>query len=131
MHAFARIISLGFALAVLPVVAQVRTEGVPKRFDVADTNRDGKVDRAEYDGFVDEMVLLRDANRDDKLSRDEGGSHAAAKFDTIDANHDGSLSFQEIEVFSWADFATMDANGDGGIDRDEAARAAKADQAVN
>src|SRR5678815_1330549 len=128
MHAFARIISLGFALAVLPVGAQVRTEGVPKRFDVADTNHDGKVDRAEYDGFVDEMVLLRDTNRDGKLGRDEVGSHAAARFDTIDANHDGSLSFEEIEAFSGPGFAALAASGDGGIDRDEAANAAKADK---
>jgi Ca2+-binding EF-hand superfamily protein len=130
MHALARIITAGFALAVLPVVAQVKTDRAPDRFDAADANHDGKVDRAEYDGFVDEMVLLRDTNRDGKLSRDEVGPHAAARFDKIDANHDGSLSFEEIEAFSGTDFATMDANGDGGIDRNEAANAAKADKAA-
>ena len=128
MHALARIIIAGVALAVLPAVAQVKTDPAPDRFDAADANHDGKVDRAEYDGFVDEMVLLRDANRDGKLGRDEVGAHAAARFDTIDANHDGSLSFEEIDAFSGPDFAAMDANGDGGIDRNEAASAAKSDK---
>ena len=130
MHALARIIAAALALAVLPVVAQVKTQGTPDRFDAADANHDGKVDRAEYDGFVDEMVLLRDTNRDGKLERDEVGPHAAASFDRIDANHDGSLSFDEIDAFSGPDFAAMDTNGDGGIDRNEAANAAKADRAA-
>lgn len=129
MHAIARIITMGLALAVLPAVAQVKPDRAPDRFDAADTNHDGKVDRAEYDGFVDEMVLLRDTNRDGKLSRDEVGPHAAAHFDKIDANHDGSLSFEEIDAFSGPDFAAMDVNGDGFIDRNEAANAAKADSA--
>ena len=129
MHAIARILIVGLAFATLPVVAQVKTSAPPDRFDAADSNHDGKVDRSEYDGFVDEMVLLRDANRDGKLEREEVGPHAAARFDKIDANHDGSLSFEEVEAFSGTDFAAMDANGDGGIDRNEATKASKADMA--
>jgi len=128
MHALARILIAGVALAAIPAIEQVKPDPAPDRFDAADANHDGKVDRAEYAGFVDEMVLLRDTNRDGKLSRDEVGAHAAARFDTIDANHDDSLSFEEIEAFSGPDFAAMDANGDGGIDRNEAANAAKADK---
>src|SRR6478735_9084640 len=59
MHALVRILIAGVALAALPAFAQVKTDPAPDRFDAADANHDGKVDRAEYDGFVDEMVLLR------------------------------------------------------------------------
>ena len=118
--------SLVLALAVgmvAPALAQVSTAPAPDRFDAADTNHDGKVDRAEYDGFVAELVLLHDANRDGRLDRSEVEKTAnPAKFDQIDADHDGFLTPQEIEAFSASDFAAMDANGDGVIDRDEAKR---------
>jgi Ca2+-binding EF-hand superfamily protein len=107
----------------VPAVAQVTTEAAPDRFDVADANHDGKVDRAEYDNFVAELVLLYDANRDGKLSRDEvANARDPSKFDRIDADHDGLLTPQEVEAFSSSDFAAMDGNGDGSIDRDEAKR---------
>ena len=119
-------LSLAFACAVAfatPAAAQVTTEAAPDRFDVADANHDGKVDRAEYDNFVAELVLLYDANRDGKLSRDEvANARDPSKFDRIDADHDGLLTPQEVEAFSSSDFAAMDGNGDGSIDRDEAKR---------
>ena len=114
---------LALLAAAAPVSAQVKTEAAPDRFDVADANHDGKVDRSEYDNFVDELVLLYDANRDGKLSHDEiATARDPSKFDRIDADHDGFLTAQEIEAFSGSDFAAMDANSDGSIDRDEARR---------
>lgn len=115
-------VGCGLAFAA-PATAQVKAEAAPDRFDVADANHDGKVDRAEYDNFVAELVLLYDTNRDGKLSRDEV-EHARdpGKFDRIDADHDGLLTPQEVEAFSSSDFAAMDSNGDGTIDRDEAKR---------
>ena len=112
----------GLAVAA-PAAAQVKPEAAPDRFDVADANHDGRVDRGEYDNFVAELVLLYDANRDGKLSRDEvANARDPSKFDRIDADHDGFLTPQEVEAFSSSDFAAMDANGAGAIDRDEAKR---------
>lgn len=118
------LLALGFNAAfATAAMAQVKTDPAPDRFDVADANHDGKVDRVEYDNFVAELVLLYDANRDGRLSRDEvANARDPSKFDRIDADHDGFLTPAEVEAFSASDFAAMDANGDGGIDRDEAKR---------
>ena len=117
------LVAVGVLACAAPAAAQVKAEPAPDRFDVADANHDGRVDRGEYDGFVAELVLLYDANRDGKLSRDEiVNARDPSKFDRIDADHDGFLTPQEVEAFSSSDFAAMDANGDGAIDRDEAKR---------
>lgn len=121
MNKFMRI-TFGVAALALAAsaMAQVTPDPAPDRFDAADTNHDGKVDRAEYDGFVAELVLLYDTDRDGKLSRAEvATARDPSKFDVIDANHDESLVFGEVAAFSDNDFKVMDANGDGVIDREE------------
>jgi Ca2+-binding EF-hand superfamily protein len=116
------LLAFGLAFAA-PAAAQVNADPAPDRFDAADTNHDGKVDRAEYDGFIAELVLLYDVDRDGRLSRAElATARDPAKFDTIDANHDGFLTLQEIDAYSDSDFAVLDANGDGAIDRSESKR---------
>ena len=115
-------IALLFALAV-PAAAQVTPDPAPERFDAADTNDDGKVDRTEYDGFVAELVLLHDTDRDGRISRAEvATARDPSKFAPIDGNKDGYLAHEEVDVYTDSDFAAMDANGDGAIDRDEAKR---------
>ena len=119
-------LAMGVALVVVlaaPAAAQVKADADPSRFDVADANDDGRVDRPEYDNFVEELVLLQDADRDGKLSRDEVASGPdPSKFDKIDANKDGFLVIEELRAYSDTDFAAMDANSDGAIDRDESAQ---------
>ena len=113
---------LGLACAT-PVAAQVAAAPAPDRFDAADSNDDGKVDRAEYDGFVAELVLLYDDDRDGRLSRSEVASaRDPSKFDMIDADRDGFITLREIDAYSVSDFAVLDANGDGTIDRNESKR---------
>ena len=115
-------VALGMAMAAT-AHAQVKADPAPDRFDAADTNHDGRVDRAEYDGFVAELVLLYDVDRDGKLTRMEvATARDPAKFDTIDADRDGALTLAEVAKYSDSDFAAMDANGDGAIDRTEARR---------
>lgn len=119
-------IIIGAALLALaaPAVAQVKPDPAPDRFDAADTNDDNRVDRAEYDGFVAELVLLYDADRDSRLTRAEVvDARDPSKFDKIDADRDGFLTHAEVAAFSDNDFGAMDANGDGSIDREEAKRA--------
>ena len=125
MNTSMRII-IGAALLALavPTVAQVTPDPAPDRFDAADTNDDNRVDRAEYDGFVAELVLLYDADRDGKLTRAETvDARDPSKFDKIDSDRDGALTYGEVAAFSDNDFGAMDANGDGAIDREEAQRA--------
>ena len=117
---------VGFTLLVAiaaPAAAQVKADADPARFDVADANHDNKVDRTEYNNFVEEWVLLHDTNRDGKLSRDEvADAPDPGKFDTVDSNHDGFLEAGELTAHSDNDFAALDANSDGAIDRDESAK---------
>ncbi|MGO4552093.1 hypothetical protein AB4059_13475 [Lysobacter sp. 2RAF19] len=119
-------LALGFALVVaaaLPAAAQVKPDPQPARFDVADANHDGKVDRTEYGNYVEEVVLLHDEDRDGKLSRSEvADAPDPSKFDTIDANHDGFLAPEEVTAYSDSDFKAVDANADGAIDRTESAQ---------
>lgn len=106
-----------------PAMAQVKADPDPSRFDVADANDDGKVDRGEYGNFVEEWVLLHDTDRDGRLSREEyADAPDPGRFDDIDTNHDNFLGVIEVIGFSDADFAAMDANADGGIDRAESAQ---------
>lgn len=117
-------ITLLLALAA-PAAAQVVPDPAPQRFDAADTNDDGKVDRIEYDGFVAELALLYDVNRDGRIEREEVNEnlvHNPARFDEIDKNRDNSINLKELVVYTDSDFAAMDANGDGSINRQEAYR---------
>lgn len=115
-------VALTFAVSV-PALAQVKADTAPQRFDAADTNDDGKVDRTEYDGFVEELVLLHDTDHDGKLTREElSDAPDLDRFSGIDLNMDGFLNVAELAFFSDNDFKIMDANSDGTIDRDEAAQ---------
>ena len=109
----------------LPAAAQVVPDPAPERFEAADTNDDGKVDRVEYDGFVVELAILYDANRDGRINREEVNenlAHNPARFDEIDKNRDQYINVAELRAYTDSDFAVLDANGDGSIDRDEAKR---------
>ncbi len=121
MIRIALVVCLAAAVAA-PAAAQVKQDPAPDRFDVADSNDDGKVDRDEYDGFVEELVLLYDNDRDGKLSRDEvANARDPTRFVVIDVDKDGFLTATEVSAFGDSDFAVMDGNKDGSIDRSEAA----------
>ena len=108
-----------------PATAQVIPDPAPQRFEAADTNDDGKVDRTEYVGYVAELALLYDANRDGRISREEVNenlAHNPARFDEIVANRDQYLILKELVAFTDSDFAVLDANADGSIDMEEAKR---------
>ena len=81
-------------------------------FAKADTDKDGKLTRAEIDqadvqrradfqqrmqARMDERFVTADVNKDGRLSRDEvKDSRLASRFDALDANKDGSLSRDEL-----------------------------------
>ena len=106
-----------------PAWAQVVPETPPERFEVADTNDDDRVTRAEFGNFLEELVLIYDTDRDGRLARSEvANAPDPSKFDQIDRNRDGFLVIDEVDDFTEGDFAVMDQNGDGSISRAEIGR---------
>jgi hypothetical protein len=74
-----------------------------KRFDQADTNRDGKLSRDEAsDYLVIEIFDSRDANRDGKMTVVEwtgGDPSRVVEFKKRDANQDGIVTQQEAIAY--------------------------------
>jgi Ca2+-binding EF-hand superfamily protein len=93
-----------------------------------DTNKDGKVDRAERRAMHKESRQDRmarfDADRDGKLSDAERGRAMDARFARMDANGDGRITKVEAECTRLArHFEKIDGNADGRITKVELAAA--------
>lgn len=103
--AFAVALSLpGLAQAAGPTKAEL-----DRSFGALDANKDGRIDRAEYDAFMqaraaretaeyEAAIQEMDQNKDGKVSRQEAAvvPLIASVFDGLDTNKDGSLSHQEL-----------------------------------
>ena len=83
--------------------------GAERQFERLDANKDGFVDQAEYQAFVDaEIAKLRqrllarfsanDTDKDGRLSRAEALEGREQWFQGIDANHDGVLDEAEFRA---------------------------------
>lgn len=103
-------------------------------FEDADTNKDGKVSKAEFlaasDGRFDEM----DFNKDGFIDKSDLEAHRAAceagkilcgPLARLDANKDGKVSKAEFMAGPHPMFGRMDANKDGVIDQNEIAAGMK------
>jgi Ca2+-binding EF-hand superfamily protein len=104
-----------------------------------DTNKDGKISRAEAKGPLADNFDLFDTNKDGFLDKDELRRVAARRlamradgpagprtgnqgpdFDDLDRNADGRLSRDELKGTPFADhFDEIDTNKDGKIDKNE------------
>jgi Ca2+-binding EF-hand superfamily protein len=90
-------------------------ENMTRFFELADTNKDGKVDGSEMAnvttprggpgpgrpgplGALQDWASL-DANKDGKLQREEAPERMVAMFDRIDTNGDGAVDREEGRVF--------------------------------
>jgi Ca2+-binding EF-hand superfamily protein len=110
-------------------------DGMGPGFDFAtlDTDKDGKVTKAEVDAFHAAQVKAADANGDGKLSADELATmqisamtaritaRAAKMVELMDTDKDGALSAAELAVPPGPEmmFDKIDANSDGAITQAE------------
>ena len=84
-------------------------QGANRQFDRLDANKDGFIDQAEYEAFINaEIAKLRerlmkrftddDTDKDGRLSRAEMLAGREKWFQSIDANHDGVLDEPEFRA---------------------------------
>lgn len=104
--------------------AQVLPPTAAARFEILDTNRDGVVDKSEYEG--DSLFALIDSNRNNRISAEElqsvlgpqedGAPSAADRIRVADSNDDGELTDEELRRAAEMRFSRLDSNSDGELD---------------
>ena len=84
---------------------------IKKTFELADTNHDGFISRAEFAKRMT-VILNRDAppTKQDAQRMLDAANRA---FDNVDTNHDGKLSLSEASIRPLKAFDMMDTNHDG------------------
>ena len=98
-------------------------EAAAKHFAAKDTDKDGKLSRAEVAKMPDPMFARLDANHDGFLTPDELAQghrgHGEKGFLRADTNGDGVISRDEALARSDKRFARLDGNGDGVLTQEE------------
>ncbi|HVZ74276.1 MAG TPA: EF-hand domain-containing protein [Polyangia bacterium] len=96
------------------------TAGSKKMFEKMDTNGDGKVTVAEMSAFHDKMETHEKIeSRDHNAKAAKGEMSAADKLKMIDTNGDGVISADEHAAASSAMFDKMDTDHDGFLTKAE------------
>lgn len=84
-----------------------------------DLNKDGKLDRQEFQHWISETFFLLDSNKDGKLTLAElQQAHSSIdpkQFAANDRNRDGALDSEEFQRALLQDFADADKDKDGGL----------------
>ncbi len=82
----------------------------------ADTNKDGKIDKAEYQKFMEVTFVTYDVNKDGNLEWSEVKEIIpVAVFKAADANGNNALSRSEFMTQVMKDFEAADRNADGAL----------------
>ena len=89
-----------------------------------DTDKDGKISKAEFDAEGSKLFAKLDENSDGKISESEMPQRHWARFcgkmfDRMDADQDGKVTKAEFQAAGEKMFQRMDKNGDGIIEKDE------------
>ena len=107
-------------------VASGAAQPAPDRqalFDRMDLNKDGKIDRAEFQHWLQEAFFLLDTNKDGMLSLQELQQAQsfidAEQFTRADRNRDGVLDMVEFSNTLTQDFDAADQDHDGTLNRQE------------
>jgi Ca2+-binding EF-hand superfamily protein len=89
-----------------------------------DSDKDGKISKAEFDAEGSKLFAKLDENGDGKIAANEMPQRHWARFggkmfDRMDADKDGKVTKAEFEAAGDKMFQRMDKNGDGIIEKDE------------
>ena len=89
-----------------------------------DTDKDGKISKAEFDAAGQKMFAKLDENKDGKIEGNEMPQRHWARFgermfDRMDTDKDGKVTKAEFQAAGERMFQRMDKNGDGIIEKDE------------
>jgi len=88
-----------------------------------DTDKDGKISKAEFDTESQAMFKRMDKNSDGKIAADEVPAHhwgdKGPMFGQMDTDKDGKVTKAEFTAAGDKMFQKLDANGDGVITKDE------------
>jgi Ca2+-binding EF-hand superfamily protein len=89
-----------------------------------DSDKDGKISKAEFDAEGTKLFAKLDENSDGKIASDEMPQRHWARFggqmfDRIDADKDGKVTKAEFQAAGEKMFQRMDKNGDGIIEKGE------------
>ncbi|MCD2183547.1 EF-hand domain-containing protein [Rhizobium sp. TRM96647] len=97
--------------------AQAQTAAIHQGHkDQLDTNKDGTVQRSEYQAFMATAFTNLDKNKNGSLSKSEVGTVLTAdQFSATDGDNNGSISQAEFMNRVMADFAAADRSGDGAL----------------
>lgn len=100
------------ATAAFPAAAQT----VEEWFATTDLNKDGKIDRAEYQRRMVEVFYFADKNKDGVVTVEEIAvieTVDEAAFKKADKNGDGRLTVNEFVTYRMIQFDEADTNHDG------------------
>ena len=91
--------------------------------DIADLDRDDRIDLKEYRGRITDVYFFLDANKDGKLTvveiKRSYPNLEPAVIGKVDANGDTIITIYEFRYVLYKDFDMMDKNSDGSIDKHE------------
>ena len=106
--------------AASPGGTRAQSEGEP--FSLTDYNKDGRIDRQEYQKRMVEVFYFADRNKDGVVTVEELAAIETVDpkaFRAADKNGDGKLSVDEFVAYRMADFDAADKNHDGVLTYEE------------
>ncbi len=123
-HATIRLLLVLLALSTGPALAQqepVRKHDPRAAFAETDKNKDGKVDREEFQQRVMEIFFFGDRNKDGYMTREELVAVVEFPEDFADADRDsdGKYSYPEFVDVRFETFDEVDSDGDGMLSVEE------------
>jgi Ca2+-binding EF-hand superfamily protein len=122
MRAISVLVVAGIVLAVVPVLADdaARKDDPRAAFAESDLNRDGLIDRGEFQTRMVEVFYAADVNKDGFLDPTELKRLAFPEdFTDDDKDHDGRVTMREFLRVRIRDFDAADTNDDGELSLEE------------
>ena len=124
-HSVALVVAFVLTLGLLGslALAQTAIQAQPDwkaRFASYDRNKDGRIDRAEFQEWMTDVFYLRDKDHKGYLVlEDVRGVMAPETLKAINRKGDGKLTMKEYLNALFRDFDAIDVNGDGSITIEE------------